>query len=64
MTLICPTKIVTEQDCCLLNFEYHVVYKPGESTPCDYRYRHPPKKLFTLEEIEEWIIDEGSLIMP
>ena len=44
----------------LLPFEYNVMYEPGNTTPCDYGSRHPPKKVFTPSKIEKWGIDEGN----
>ena len=56
-----PTQIrVNSHRTKLLPFDYSVVYEPGETTPCDYGSRHPPKINFSQKEIEEWGIDEGT----
>ena len=44
----------------LLPFEYHLVYEPGSTTPCDYGSRHPEHHSFTEDKVREWCIDEGN----
>ena len=47
----------------LLPFDYTVVYEPGETSPCDYGSRHPPKQNFSAQQIEDWGIETGNEIL-
>ena len=40
-----------------------MIYQPGKVTSCDYGSRHPPKKSFNQEEIDEWGIEYGLTLL-
>ena len=46
----------------LLPFNYNVTYEEGTKTPCDYGSRHPPEAKFTLQQINDWSIEDGDEI--